>query len=147
MLVKEREIGFERALTDPEDVAPLATDNLADELASATGAAHDLLDGNAIARKLHDRGVGLLPSQVSILLELLGAGEQGGRLQTTLPRESSRECRALHRTAIHGVRWALTKMPAVGDLRCIGRTATGALSINAGTIASDDLDARIAFRP
>ncbi|MER8402003.1 hypothetical protein [Mesorhizobium sp. M1348] len=40
----------------------------------------------------------------------------------------------------------LKKMPAIGDLRCIGSTATGAVSINAGAIASDDLDARIAFR-
>ncbi|ESY17744.1 hypothetical protein X749_30540 [Mesorhizobium sp. LNJC391B00] len=30
---------------------------------------------------------------------------------------------------------------------CIGRTATCTLSINAGTIASNDLDARIAFQP
>ncbi|ANN61034.1 hypothetical protein BAE42_10310 [Mesorhizobium loti] len=39
----------------------------------------------------------------------------------------------------------LEKMPAVGDLRCIGSTATGALGINAGTIARDDLDARMAL--
>lgn len=41
----------------------------------------------------------------------------------------------------------LEKMPVVGDLRCIGLTPAGALGINAGTIASDDLDARIAFQP
>lgn len=41
----------------------------------------------------------------------------------------------------------LEKMPAVRDLRCTGCTATGALGINAGTIARDDLDARIAFQP
>lgn len=41
----------------------------------------------------------------------------------------------------------LEKMPAVGDLRCIGSTATGAVSINASAIASDDFDARMTFQP
>ncbi|CDX61094.1 hypothetical protein MPL3365_550003 [Mesorhizobium plurifarium] len=39
----------------------------------------------------------------------------------------------------------LEKMPAVGDLRSIGCTATGALSIDLGT--RDNLDARMAFQP
>lgn len=41
----------------------------------------------------------------------------------------------------------LENMPAVGDLRCIGSTATGALGIIAGTIARDELDARTALQP
>ncbi|MER8402187.1 hypothetical protein [Mesorhizobium sp. M1348] len=41
----------------------------------------------------------------------------------------------------------LEKMPAVGDLRCIGSTATGAVSTSAGAIASDDFDARMTFQP
>lgn len=41
----------------------------------------------------------------------------------------------------------LEQMPAVGDLRCTGRTTTGALSIDAGPVARDDLDARMVFQP
>ena len=37
-----------------------------------------------------------------------GGSGLGCRLQTNLPRGSPRECRALHQTAKHGVRWVLT---------------------------------------
>ena len=64
----------------------------------------------------------------------------GADCKQNLPRESSRECRRLHRPAKHGVRWALTEVaitnteiaaaqwpgpPRNGD-RCIidGRTTT-----------------------
>ena len=46
----------------------------------------------------------------------------GCRLQTNLPQESSRECRALHRTAKHGVRWALTLGRGKDDVMRTGRT-------------------------
>ena len=37
----------------------------------------------------------------------------GCRLQSNLPRESSRECRRLHRSAKHGVELALTPLPSI----------------------------------
>jgi hypothetical protein len=77
-LVEHRQVRIERTLPNPEDIRSLAPDHLADRFPAVAGAAHDLLDGSAFASKPHDRGIHLLASQESLVLELLRAGQQIG---------------------------------------------------------------------
>ena len=42
------------------------------------GAAHDFLDRHAVRPQLQDGRVGLLPAQITIVLDPLGGGEQRG---------------------------------------------------------------------
>jgi len=68
----------ERTLAYAEYVAALAADDLPDEFTAMARATNDLLDWRAILRKRQDRGIGLLATKVTLILDALCTGEKIG---------------------------------------------------------------------
>jgi hypothetical protein len=56
---------IKRILTGPEDIACLASDDMADEFTAAPKLASNPFDGNAVLGKRQDRGIGLLASVIA----------------------------------------------------------------------------------
>src|SRR5260370_36423836 len=114
LLVQPREVGFERAAPNAEDVRPLTAKHLSGEPATVAGAAHDLLDRRSLFGRREDGGVGFLAAQIPIILELLGRGEHGGLDRARADRGSNLSPR-LSPGVAEGVAWALHSLLAVGD--------------------------------
>ena len=80
------------------------------------GLANDLFDRGSIHGALKDRGVRILPTQISLVLNALGGGEQGG----IDGRRADCGADLTHGFAHgveEGVAGVLHQMPAIGDLR------------------------------
>ncbi len=113
--VEPRQVSLKRALADPEHVAALPAQHLADDLAAVAQSTDDLSDGYAGLEQGSDGHVGLLAPQVALVLDALGGGKQrridggGADHLADLPHGET-----------HGVEEAtagvLHQVPAVGDL-------------------------------
>ena len=145
-LIQEGQMRIKRALPNPEDISPLAADHLANQLPAVTGAAHDLLDGDAFAGELHDGGIRLLAPKVALVLQLLGAGEQSRIDRRGTDRRPDRP----HRLA-HGVKEGragiLHEVPAIGHLDSLWQSLRRGLTITATAVSRDDPDLRVIGQP
>ncbi len=133
---------LKRTLPDAEDVRALTTQHLADKAATVSRAAHDLLDRYLVLGQSKNGGVGLLPAQVSFILDPLCGGEQVG-----IDRHST-NCRTdLPYGFAHGIEEGaagiLHQMPTVSDLGRPRQRLGRRQSVAATSIACDDLDLRL----
>src|ERR1700747_3466661 len=69
---------IQRTLPDPEDIVAFAADHLPYQLPAMASLAHDLLDGYAALRQSQDGRIGLLATQIALVLEAFGGCEQFG---------------------------------------------------------------------
>lgn len=112
-------MGFERALADPEDIGALASQHRTHHLAAVAQSASDLADRHPRVRERTDGRVSLLTTQIALVLDTLGRGEE----RRTDVRRADDVANLAH-GATHRVQEIATdvlhQVPAVGDLDRVG---------------------------
>ena len=73
--VQERQMSFEGALPGTEDICALTAVDLANDLPAVPGTADDLFYWDPVSHEYQDRGVGLLRSQITLILQPFRTGE------------------------------------------------------------------------
>lgn len=69
---------LERTLPDTEDIRAVTAQHPSNEVAAVPGAADDLLDRDPFLGKPENDGIGLFPTQISLILKPLGGSEELG---------------------------------------------------------------------
>lgn len=111
-----------------------------------TGPANDFLDGKAVLRMLEDHRTGLLPAEVSIILQPFRSGQERGIDNRRADRGADRTHRRAHRVE-EGTAGVLHQMPAIGDL-CRGRQrCRSGQGVSSVAVACDDGDLRLIRKP
>ena len=117
--VQERQVGVQRVLPNTKDIRALTAANLANDLTAVSGPADDLFDWDPVSHEHHDRGVGLLTSQISLILQPFRTGEQLRIDRSRADRSTDQAHGPAHRPK-EGRARILHQVPAVGDLECVG---------------------------
>src|SRR3954447_10376274 len=110
------------------------------------GAAYDLLDRDAFLGQSKNASVGLFPSQVTLVLDPFGSGEELGIDRRGADRATHLQHGFLH-SFKKGTAGVLHEMPAVGDLDGVGQSFGGGQRIAAATIARHNGDLGLAGEP
>jgi hypothetical protein len=132
--VQERQVSVECALPAAKDIRALTAADLANDLTAVPRPADDFFDWDPVSDEHHDRGVGLLAPQITLILQPFRTGEQlridrgradRGTDQVHGPAHRPKESRAC----------IFHQMPAVGDLECIGQRLGRGLAVAATAVA------------
>lgn len=139
-------MGIERALTRSEHVGPFAPDDLAYELPAMPGPADNRLDGRPLFGQGDDRGVGLLASQITFILQPLSTGEEFGIDFCRADRAPDRP-HGFPDGIEKGRTRILHQVPAIGDLDGVRQGICRSLAITAATVAGHDADLGMVRQP
>ena len=103
------------ALTGAEDIRTAAATNLANQIATMSCAADDLLERHTVADKSRDCGMAVLAPQIALIAKLFRAGQQF-RIDRRRPDCASDFAHGAAHCIKEGRARVLHQMPAVGDL-------------------------------
>ena len=137
---------IQRTLPDAEDIGPLATDDLTDELAAVACAADDVLDRHSPFGMGHDRGVGFLATQIALILQLFSAGEQVGLDRRRADRGPDHAHGPAHSVEERRA-CVLHQMPAIGDLDGTRQSSCSSFCVTSAAITSQDPNLGMISKP
>jgi hypothetical protein len=141
-----REECLQGTYTNPEYVAPAASDDVTHDLAAVAGATDNLLDRHSRSGGALNGGIVGLTTQKSFILAPLGACQQIRVNRSSSKRPTDRAHTLLDRLEEGGTR-VLHQMPTVGNLDRLRACARDGMTIARTPIAGDNADTGVACQP
>ncbi len=146
LLIQPRQMGFQRALPNPEHIAAFTAQNPANQAATVPGAPYDLLDGDPFPCFRQNGSIGFLPMKIPLILQALRRCQQGGVYGhgTDGPADLAHRPADRVKKCVAGI---LHQVPAVCDLDGVRQGLCGSTRIRPAAIASDDGDLGLGGKP
>ena len=127
-------MSVECALPGTEDIRTLTAADLANDLPAVPGSADDLFDWDPVSDEQKDRGIGLLASQIALILQPFRTGEQLRIDRGRADRSTDQAHGPTHRPE-EGRARILHQVPAIGDLERVRQRLGRGLAVAAAAIA------------